>query len=259
MASKNNITPVEITSDSSSGSSIDPTYLPYGQDLMDGQNELELLPTQDLEYSLTPKEQYRLQSRLQAKKASKSVSVSSMDMFQTEPSTSSNYEQPLMVGTIDLTNTEDTEELQSRLQAKKASKSVSVSSMDMFQSEPSTSTKYSTQNKTIQDTLDQVDEDETAAFDFPPEKKAKLASESQSQTQYSQHYTGKLTERNLKNVSEELSYMGDQLTSEKIEKIYALHCAKFLWEYLNKQDPHNAVKRKLRKEIIEKNCLEFDL
>ena len=90
----------------------------------------------------------------------------------------------------------------------------------------------------------------------PPEKKAKLASESQSQTQYSQHYTGKLTERNLKNVSEELSYMGSQLTSEKIEKAYALHCAKFIYEFLNKQDPHNAERRKLRKEIIEKNCLE---
>ena len=238
MASKNNITPVEITSDSSSGSSIDPTYLPYGQDLMDGQNESELLPTQDLEYSLTPKEQYRSQSRLQAKKASKSVSVSSMDMFQ---------------------------------------------------SEPSTSTKYSTQNITILDTLDLVDANETAAFDFPPEKKAKLAIEDPetSQTQWtqssedqvhgqsyqdpatsrtqssqsqepttSQRYTGNLTARSLRYISEELSFMADKLTPSKIEAMYALHCAKYLYEYLNNKDPHNEVTRKLRREIIEKRCLE---
>ena len=101
MASKKNIIPVEISS-SSSDSSIDPASLQNAQDLMDGQ---EFLPTQDFEEFedfLTPKQQ----SRLEAKKALKSqthLSLASQDMFQNEPTTSTNYEyQPLHMGTIDL-------------------------------------------------------------------------------------------------------------------------------------------------------------
>ena len=89
--------PIEHNSSSSSDSSIDPWLLPSSQDLMEGQDDMELIPTQDLQCSPTPKKK-------QSKKASKSLSAASMDMFHTQPSTSSNYD-PLL-GTIDLTNTE---------------------------------------------------------------------------------------------------------------------------------------------------------
>ena len=223
--------PIEHNSSSSSDSSIDPWLWTCGQDLMEGQDDMELIPTQDLQWSPKPKKK-------QSKK--QSLSAASMDMFHTQPSTSSNY---------DFTNTQDIQLSIDNLPAY----TPQTNTQDIEQSINYNLPDYSQRTITILNTLDLVDD---AAFDFPPEKKAKLASESQSQTQYSQHYTGKLTERNLKNVSEELSYMGSQLTSENIEKAYALHCAKFIYQYLNKQDPHNAERRKLRKEIIEKNCLE---
>ena len=87
--------PIEHNSSSSSDSSIDPWLWTCGQDLMEGQDDMELIPTQDLQWSPTPKKK-------QSKK--QSLSAASMDMFHTQPSTSSNYD-PLL-GTIDLTNTE---------------------------------------------------------------------------------------------------------------------------------------------------------
>ena len=83
--------PIEHNSSSSSDSSIDPWLWTCGQYLMEGQDDMELIPTQDLQWSPTPKKK-------QSKKASKSLSAASMDMFHTQPSTSSNY---------DFTNTQD--------------------------------------------------------------------------------------------------------------------------------------------------------
>ena len=69
---------------------------------------------------------------------------------------------------------------------------------------------------------------------------------------HSQHYSGKLSERNLKNVSEEITAKGLNFNEEEIEKVYALHCAKFIREFCRKKQPDNSQRRKQLKENIEK-------
>ena len=324
MASKKNIIPVEISS-SSSDSSIDPTTLPYAQDLMEGQ-ESPTLPTQELEEFedlLTPKQQ----SRLEAKKALKSrthLSLASQDMFPDEPTTSTNYEyQPLHMGTIDRTDTEDlgtidlteTEELGTIRESidqlseycprtEDRTDTEDLGTIDLTETEQLGTiresieqlSEYCQPKRTLRDTFDLVEVDETE--DFLPAKKVKLASEflqsqsqedpgtsglvhytlrdtldlvedddlaseflqSQSQSQESQdpgtsglvHYTGKLTERNLKNVLEESRDKGENLNQDGIETLYALHCAKFLREFLIKRQPHSSERREQMKKNIEK-------
>ena len=74
----------------------------------------------------------------------------------------------------------------------------------------------------------------------------------QRHSQQKKHYSGKLSERNLKKVSEETTDKGFNLDEEATETVYALHCAKFIREYCRKKQPDNSQRRKQLKENIEK-------